>query len=105
MNPGRWDTRIFRGTIWRYEFIWKDGEGDLKGDFTGYTVEAHFEEAGSGLELDVSGTVDGPAAKFTVKIEETVTPTITWDEGSWHLTVTDPSGDPIRLLEGLVSVR
>lgn len=105
MKPAVYDTKVIRGTIWEFTFTWKDSLGVAR-NLAGYTATAIFTEAGGGASVgaDIS-SINNPAGSVHVKLEESVTAAIPWDEGTWRLTVIEPDGDPITLITGQAPVR
>ena len=107
MDPGRYDTRINRGSIWEFTFTWKAQNGTPK-DLTGYSAVAEFKQDGADWNTALMATASPSLTndgKIHVKLEEPTTDAIVWDEGQWRLVIIEVDTDRYPLLTGLATVR
>lgn len=111
MDPGRYDIKLIRGITFKRSFRWTTGEEKTPVDLTGYSVETKLDPRGSATLVTGTATIQTPqndALKkgyIDVVYDNSLTTLLAWEEGEWFLNVTDPGGEPARLVEGLVKVR
>jgi len=111
MEPGKYDIKLIKGTTERRSFRWLVGEAKTPVDLTGYSVAVHVTRQTPESPIAGSAVIRTPQATPTntgwidVVFDNTLVDSLTFEEGEWYLTLTDPGGEPSRLIEGLVRVR
>ncbi len=110
MAAGVYNLLIQQGATFVKKLRWTDSAGTPK-DLTGWKAKLHIRyntedvdppiinltTENGGLTLNSYGTV-------IIKISETVTKGITWDDAVYDLFVIQPSGQTDKLLQGTVQV-
>jgi hypothetical protein len=105
MAAARLDITLEPGSGFELEFTWKDSNG-VPTNLTGYTAQAQVRSGYSAALPALTFTValGGSTGVVTVSADSTATEAVTIGRGVWDLELTPPTGDPIRILYGDVTV-
>lgn len=110
LTPAKLNFRIWKGATFKKRLtFYADEDGDVPRDLTGWSAELIIRPkadaspllsltTGDGIELDDDGNID-------LYISDDDTVDITWEQGVYDLTLTDPSGDTDALVYGLFTVQ
>lgn len=104
MTPGRYDIVIHRGVSFELFATWK--QDGVPVNLTDWTAAAVLRPAGA-AEVPITATITEPPTGGQIRVyhADEDTELLAWDEGRWHLELSDAGGDVKRLIEGLVKVR
>lgn len=111
MEPGKYDIKLIKGTTERRSFRWLVGEDRTPVNLTGYSVTVHVTQQMPESPIAGIASIRLPQSTpdntgwIDVTFDNSLTSTLTFEEGEWYLTLIDPGGEPSRLIEGLVRVR
>jgi hypothetical protein len=111
-TPGTYDTTVEQGVGWQRVLTWRDGAGALV-PMSGYVGKMQLRARPGGpvlLELnsadDSAGIVLGAAdGTITLHIDEADTALLPAAVLRYELDLIPPSADPLRLIEGRLTVR
>lgn len=105
MAAGKYNFTIEQGTTFSRTFTWKDSSNTAI-NLTGYSAKLQIKDSkGSVLVALTNGagiTLGGSAGTIAVRIDATTTTGFTFSSAKYDLKLTDASGSPTRLLEGVV---
>lgn len=106
---GVYNFQIVKGEDFVRVLTHKDSAGVAVNN-TGYTalLEARINKSDASplITLSVGSgiTLGGATGKYTIRIEDTVTATYTFNTLSYNFWVTPPSGDKRKLLTGYITL-
>lgn len=110
MQAASLDLTIEQGATFRQLFRWQD-KTKTPFNLTGYTAKlmarATLTSPTALLNMTTENgdiTLDGPAGKITLALTPEETAKLRWDTAVYDMTLTSPSGDVYRLIEGQIIV-
>jgi hypothetical protein len=110
-SQGKLDLVIEQGATFRRTITYLQADGSPR-DLTGYTAKMQIKDVIGGTTLYELTTengriiIDGPNARISMEILDTVTSGFTWTHGVYDLEISSPEATPTvtRLVQGSVTV-
>ena len=104
-EPATYDVKIYRNTTWREKFVIEVDEVPIDYLDGPYTAECELHPNQDGhVDIQVP-VVLGADGSIVVELDPSETSAIAWEDGSWDIETTDPTGHTERKVQGLVTVR
>ena len=109
MAAAKYKLKIEQGATWRKVFVWK--AAGVPVDMTGWKARMQIREAVDADEIlqELTSENGGIAiepllGQFTLKLTDTQTSALEFDEAVYDVELIAPNGDVIRVMQGVVTL-